>query len=163
MGFLDSLLGRTKPPQADLDVLFAVPQAAISLQTEGFTATGTGSVCFRDVEGTADDAVLAEAEQLIVSTPGSTVDRGRGLPRRDLVREAGAGRPVDRVVELMVVGVHGALPRSTGRCQGRLRCCHRRAAVTGASRPVDRAPAAARPGTGCAAHDAPSRRTARTR
>jgi hypothetical protein len=75
MGFFDSILGRSKPPQADLDVLFAVPQAVISLQTEGFVPTGSGSVCFRDVEGHADDLVMADAEKLITSSPGSTVTR----------------------------------------------------------------------------------------
>jgi hypothetical protein len=75
MGFFDSILGRSKPPEADLDVLFAVPQAVISLQTEGFVPTGSGSVCFRDVEGNADDLVMTDAEKLITSTPGSTVAR----------------------------------------------------------------------------------------
>lgn len=75
MGLFDSLLGRTKPPQADLDVLFAVPQAVISLQAEGFAPTGSGSVCFRDMEGQADDAVMADAEKIITSSPGSTVTR----------------------------------------------------------------------------------------
>lgn len=75
MGFFDAILGRSKPPEADLDVLFSVPQAAISLQTEGFTLTGSGSVCFRDSEGNADDLVMADAERLITSSPGSTVTR----------------------------------------------------------------------------------------
>lgn len=75
MGFLDSILGRSTPPPADLDVLFSVPQAAISLQAEGFVPTGSGSVCFRDVEGNADDLVMADAEKLITSSPGSTVSR----------------------------------------------------------------------------------------
>jgi hypothetical protein len=75
MGFFDAILGRTKPPQADLDVLFSVPQAVISLQIEGFVPTGTGSVCFRDVEGRADDQAMADAEQIITSSPGSTVAR----------------------------------------------------------------------------------------
>lgn len=75
MGFFDAILGRSKPPEADLDVLFAVPQAAISLQVEGFTPTGSGSVCFRDTEGNADDLVMADAERLIASSPGSTVTR----------------------------------------------------------------------------------------
>nr|MCW2729060.1 hypothetical protein [Aeromicrobium sp.] len=75
MGFFDSLLGRTKPPEADLDVLFAVPQAVISLQTQGFVPTGSGSVCFRDMEGNADDLVMADAEKIITMSPGSTVTR----------------------------------------------------------------------------------------
>jgi hypothetical protein len=75
MGFLDSILGRSKPPEADLDVLFAVPQAVISMQLEGFAPTGSGSVCFRDMEGQADDKAMADAEQIITSSPGSTVTR----------------------------------------------------------------------------------------
>lgn len=77
MGIFDSILGRSKPPQADLDVLFAVPQAALSLQTQGFTVAGAGSVCFRDVEGNADDAVMAEAETLITTGAGATVTRSQ--------------------------------------------------------------------------------------
>ena len=73
MGFLDSILGRTKPPQADLDVLFSVPQAALSLETAGFVPSGLGSVCFGDVEGVADDAVVREVEQLVTSDAAATV------------------------------------------------------------------------------------------
>ncbi len=52
MGFLDTLLGRTKPVQPKLDDLFALPSAAITLEAgAGFTPTGSGSVCFRPVEG----------------------------------------------------------------------------------------------------------------
>lgn len=72
MGFLDSILGRSRPPQADLDVLFAVPQAALSLEVAGFVATGQGSVCFRDAEGQADDVAIADARSLI--TLDQTVD-----------------------------------------------------------------------------------------
>src|SRR3712207_7236023 len=40
MGWLDSLLGRSKPKQADLDALFAVPDAGITLQSAlGFEPT----------------------------------------------------------------------------------------------------------------------------
>lgn len=75
MGLLDAILGRSKPPKADLDVLFAVPQAAISLQAAGFTPNGLGSVCFRDVEGGADDAVMDEVHKLIATDGTSTVAR----------------------------------------------------------------------------------------
>ena len=52
MGFLDTLLGRTKPVQPKLDDLFALPSAAITLEAgTGFKPTGSGSVCFRPVEG----------------------------------------------------------------------------------------------------------------
>ncbi|GAA4555607.1 PspA-associated protein PspAB [Planotetraspora kaengkrachanensis] len=54
MGWLDSLLGRTKPAQPDLDALFALPSAAVTLQAAtGFTPTGAGSVAFRAAEGGA--------------------------------------------------------------------------------------------------------------
>ncbi|MFT4298801.1 MAG: hypothetical protein QM597_04090 [Aeromicrobium sp.] len=75
MGFFDAILGRTTPPQADLDVLFQVPQAVLSLEAQGFSFTGSGAVCYRDVEGTADDAAVAEAEQLVGLDGTATVER----------------------------------------------------------------------------------------
>ncbi|MEV7428736.1 MULTISPECIES: hypothetical protein [unclassified Nocardioides] len=52
MGFLDSILGRSKPKQANLDALFMVPSAAITLQTTlGLVPTGDGSVCYRAAAG----------------------------------------------------------------------------------------------------------------
>lgn len=74
MGFLDSLLGRSKPPQADLDVLFNVPQAALSLQAEGFTFVGSGAVCFRDSEGRADDELIASATEMVKTDATASVE-----------------------------------------------------------------------------------------
>jgi hypothetical protein len=52
MGLLDTLLGRSKPAPPDLDQLFALPSAAVTLQAAtSFTPTGVGSVCFSSVEG----------------------------------------------------------------------------------------------------------------
>ena len=52
MGLLDTILGRSKPVRPDLDQLFAVPSAALTLQAgTGFAPTGRGSVCFAGVEG----------------------------------------------------------------------------------------------------------------
>jgi hypothetical protein len=54
VGFLDIILGRSKPVKPDLDQLFAVPSAALTLEAgAGFTPTGLGSVCFASVEGGA--------------------------------------------------------------------------------------------------------------
>ena len=61
MGFLDSLLGRTKPVQPNLDALFSLPTAAITLQAAmGMVPTGTGSVCFRATEGRAFSDISAQ-------------------------------------------------------------------------------------------------------
>lgn len=52
MGFWTAITGRSKPKQADLDALFLVPSAAITLQTAaGLTPTGSGSVCYRGAAG----------------------------------------------------------------------------------------------------------------
>ena len=66
MGFLDTLLGRTKPVPPKLDALFALPTAAITLQASmGFTPTGTGSVCFRPAEGRAFSDIESDVRQLL--------------------------------------------------------------------------------------------------
>jgi hypothetical protein len=63
MGLWDALTGRTKPVRANLDALFSLPSAAITLQTAaGFMPTGTGSVCYRAAEG----AAFAQTQQDIV-------------------------------------------------------------------------------------------------
>lgn len=61
MGFLDVLLGRTKPAQPNLDVLFSIPSAAHTLQAAlGLEPTGVGAVCFKAAEGAA--AAQSESE-----------------------------------------------------------------------------------------------------
>jgi hypothetical protein len=66
VGFLDTLLGRTKPVQPNLDALFSLPTAAITLQAAmGLTPTGTGSVCFRAAEGRAFTDIEAEVRELL--------------------------------------------------------------------------------------------------
>lgn len=74
MGWLDSILGRSRPPEADLDVLFGVPSAALTLEAAGFAATGAGAVCFRDVDGVSDDRVVEEVRQVIGTDATATVD-----------------------------------------------------------------------------------------
>ncbi|MDH6118720.1 hypothetical protein [Kitasatospora sp. GAS204B] len=66
MGFLDALLGRSKPVKPDLDQLFGVPSAALTLEAAaGFTPTGLGSVCFAAVEGGAFVEVERQVRALL--------------------------------------------------------------------------------------------------
>jgi hypothetical protein len=71
MGFLDSLLGRSKPVKANLDDLFALPTAALTLQASmGLTPTGQGAVCFKAAEGGAFATMQAEVQQLLAADGG---------------------------------------------------------------------------------------------
>ena len=66
MGFLDTLLGRTKPVQPKLDALFALPTAAITLDAAAsFKPTGSGSVCFRAAEGRAFSDIEKDVRELL--------------------------------------------------------------------------------------------------
>jgi len=66
MGLLDILLGRTKPVAPDLDQLFALPSAAVTLEAAaGFTPTGQGAVCFATVEGSAFEQTHREVQALL--------------------------------------------------------------------------------------------------
>jgi hypothetical protein len=78
MGFLDTLLGRSKPVQPKLDDLFALPSAAIQLQAAtGFAPTGSGSVCFRAVEGKTFGDIQKDVRELLDMDNGKP---GGGLP-----------------------------------------------------------------------------------
>src|SRR5690349_8436431 len=66
MGILDILLGRTKPVAPDLDQLFALPSAAVTLEAAaGFTPSGSGAVCFATVEGAAFEQTHREVQALL--------------------------------------------------------------------------------------------------
>ncbi|HEX6877526.1 MAG TPA: hypothetical protein VF165_17855 [Nocardioidaceae bacterium] len=76
MKFWDSILGRSKPVQAKLDALFALPGAAITLQTAaGFNATGVGSVCYREAEGAAFAQTQSDVVALLNADEGPDVER----------------------------------------------------------------------------------------
>ncbi|MFC9946400.1 PspA-associated protein PspAB [Streptomyces pratensis] len=76
MGLLDSILGRRKPVRPDLDQLFAVPSAALTLQAgTGFTPTGLGSVCFAGVEGGTFARIRQDVRELL----DADTERG-GIP-----------------------------------------------------------------------------------
>ena len=66
MGFLDALLGRTKPVPPNLDQLFALPSAAITLEAAtDYRPTGAGSVCFRAPEGKAFSEIENDVRALL--------------------------------------------------------------------------------------------------
>jgi hypothetical protein len=68
VGFLDTLLGRTKPVQPNLDALFSLPSAAITLEAAtGLVPTGTGSVCFRAAEGKAFQDLEKDVRELLAT------------------------------------------------------------------------------------------------
>ncbi len=75
MGLLDVLLGRTLPVPPNLDLLFAVPAAATTLQADmGLTATGTGAVCCQTAEGPAAARARDEALALLRTDPASGIE-----------------------------------------------------------------------------------------
>src|SRR3712207_187562 len=66
MGFWETLTGRRKPVAPKLDALFALPAAAVTLQTTAnFTMTGKGAICFRGAEGPAFAQTMAEIVALL--------------------------------------------------------------------------------------------------
>ncbi|MER7249695.1 hypothetical protein [Kribbella sp. NPDC000426] len=78
MGLLDILLGRSKAVPPNLDQLFSVPSAAITLETAaGYRPTGSGSVCFKAAEGGGFSALRDEVDKLLALDNGkftSTTD-----------------------------------------------------------------------------------------
>ena len=77
MGLFDTLLGRTKPVRANLDALFSLPPAAVTLQvTAGLVPTGRAGVCFKPPAGQPFADMQAELEQLLATAD----DSGPGAP-----------------------------------------------------------------------------------
>jgi len=71
----DSLMGRRQPIMANLDSLFALPTASITLQTAaGFNPTGMGSVCYRSAEGAAFAQTQTDVVALLDADEGPDVE-----------------------------------------------------------------------------------------
>jgi len=76
MGFLDSLLGRSKPAKPNLDRLFALPNAALTLQSAaGFAPTGFGSVCYKAAEGGGFAQLEQDVQALLDADEGPKVEQ----------------------------------------------------------------------------------------
>ena len=75
MGLLDGVFGRRKAARPNLDALFAVPSAAITLEVSmGFRPTGQGAAAFRAAEGRAFADVEGEVRALLDADGGSPVE-----------------------------------------------------------------------------------------
>ncbi|WP_326821262.1 PspA-associated protein PspAB [Streptosporangium sp. NBC_01756] len=75
MKWWDALLGRTDPVQPDLDALFALPSAAVTLQAAtGLVPAGTGAVCFRAAEGGAFAELERDVAGLLAAGDGPPVE-----------------------------------------------------------------------------------------
>lgn len=81
MGLLDVLLGRSKPKRPDLDKLFDVPNAALTLEVNGWAITGVGSVCYRAVEGAAFAQTQADVSQLLNFGDAGSAGQGPQVQR----------------------------------------------------------------------------------
>jgi hypothetical protein len=90
MGLFDTLLGRTKPVKANLDALFALPSAAVTLQvTSGLVATGNAGVCFKPPAGQNFADMQTELEKLLeLGDPGTA--SGTSTPSGAPATTAGA-------------------------------------------------------------------------
>jgi hypothetical protein len=76
VGFFRDVLGRKAPAAPKLDNLFAVPDAAITLQVaSGFTSTGLGAVCYRPAEGSAFSTTVADITELLDADGGPAVEK----------------------------------------------------------------------------------------
>jgi hypothetical protein len=78
MGILDVLLGRSRPVPPNLDRLFALPAAAVTLRASSrWRPTGVGSVCVRPAEGGVFAGLQQEIDRLLA------LDGGRYERRKD--------------------------------------------------------------------------------
>ena len=79
MGLFDILRGRTEPVAPNLDALFALPSAAVTLETQaGLVPSGHAGVCWRPPAGQAPAEVQEQVSQILAldsadpSTPALT-------------------------------------------------------------------------------------------
>jgi hypothetical protein len=79
VGLLDVLRGQRAPRRADLDAIFGIASAALTLDASlGLVTTGRAAVCFKSVEAAVFDDLVREIEDLLAATSsdsGTTVSR----------------------------------------------------------------------------------------
>jgi hypothetical protein len=76
VGIFGNLFGRSDIAKPNLDNLFAVPSAGVTLEAAaGFKPTGVGSVCYRQAEGGAFAATQSDVQELLDADEGPKVER----------------------------------------------------------------------------------------
>ncbi|MFE3461175.1 hypothetical protein ACFXKD_26825 [Nocardiopsis aegyptia] len=113
MSFWRALLGRSKPARPDLDALFALPSAALTLRASvGLRPTGTGSVAFRATEGAAFADLQRDVTALLDADDGPPVEQATDdygyswLVVRSHEAPAGEGEVTDPDVSGLVTDLH---------------------------------------------------------
>lgn len=98
MGLLDALLGRTKPVRANLDALFALPSAAVTLQTAaGLVPSGAAGVCWKPPAGQSVEDVRREIGQLLdIPDDGPATAPSAGAGPGTLPTPAAGGSSLDQ-------------------------------------------------------------------
>lgn len=104
MSVWDTLLGRTRLKKPNLDALFALPSAAVTLQAEaGLRPSGEGAVCFKPVTGQSFEALSRELEQLLQLDTRESGSRLRALDDEYGYRWIVLADPK---LETLVTGIH---------------------------------------------------------
>jgi PspA associated protein B len=63
---LDALLGKTRLPRADLDSLFAITTASVTMQSDlNLKPSSAAGLCFKPIESSQYDAARTEIEELL--------------------------------------------------------------------------------------------------
>jgi hypothetical protein len=66
MGLLDSILGKTRLPEAKADRLFAISTAAVTMEANlGYRPDGAAGVCIKPMESSRYEAARSEIEELL--------------------------------------------------------------------------------------------------
>lgn len=90
MGLLDSLLGRTKPVRANLDALFALPSAAVTLQTAaGLVTSGSAGVCWKPPAGQPAEDLEKQIGELLELPDDDEASQAAGGPATDTPTSVG--------------------------------------------------------------------------
>ncbi len=104
MGLLDILLGRSKAVPPNLDQLFSLPSAAITLETAaGYRPTGSGSVCFKAAEGGGFSTLREEVDKLLALDNGKFTSTTDSYGFTWLVRETSPDNLEGLVTDLHAV------------------------------------------------------------